>query len=104
MDVGAPEEVPLPRLPLAGARVAVRLHDAARRRHEQGPGEVGGGLGEDVRRVRDDHLPALCRGDVDVVVANRDVGDDLEGRRRRQHLIVDRADDVADQTASPLQS
>src|SRR5207245_2913309 len=62
VDVGAPEEVPLPCLPLTGAGVAVGLHDAARRRHEEGPREVGGGLREDVRRVRDDHATALGRG------------------------------------------
>src|SRR6266498_2816159 len=35
--------------------------------------------------------------DADVVVADRHVGDDLHGGRRGQDLVVDRADDVADE-------
>ena len=97
MDVGAPQQVPLPLLPLTRAREVVGLDDTPCRRHQQGPREVGGRLGEDVRGVGDDDPPAARRGDVDVVVADSDVRDDLHRGRGGQDLLVDRADDVADE-------
>ena len=97
VHVGAPEEIPLPALPLARAREVVGLDDAPGGRHQERPREVGGGLGEDVGRVGHDDAAAPGGRDVDVVVADRDVRHDLEGGRRRENLVVDRADDVTDE-------
>jgi len=97
VDVRAPEEVPLPAVPLARACEAVGLHDAPGGGHQEGPREIRRRLGKDVRCIGDDHAAAASRRDVDVVVADRDIGDHFHGGRRREDLVVDRADDVADE-------
>src|SRR5207302_1448807 len=102
VDVGAPQEVPFPRLPLSGARIGVGLDDPAGGGHQQREGEIGGGLGEDVGRVGDDDAASGGGGDVDVVVADGDVRDDLQVGRRGQHLVIDGGDDVADQAVLAL--
>src|SRR2546430_17668635 len=67
VDVSPPQEIPLPRLPLACPRVAVGLDDPSGGRHEQRPGEISRGLREDVGRVRHDHAVSARSRDVDVV-------------------------------------
>jgi hypothetical protein len=71
------------------AHVRVAFRDAARRRHEQRPGEVRGGVVQHARRVGDADAALFGCRDVDVVVAHRDVGDDLQVRRRLDHRGVD---------------
>ena len=51
--------------------------------------QVGGGLGEHAGRVGDDHTSTLARSDVDVVVADGDVGDDLEIGSGIEERVVD---------------
>ena len=102
VDVQAPQEVPLPGLPLAGAGVMVGLHDPAGGRHQQRPREIRGRLGEDVGRVGDHDPAPTGGGHVDVVVADRDVGDDLEARRG-EDLVVDRVRDLANEALLALE-
>ena len=97
MHIQAPEQVPLPGLPLPGAGVLVGLDHTPSGRHQQGPGEVRSGLGEHVGGVGDDDAAPAGGGQIDVVVADSHVGDDLEVRAGGQHLVVDGRDDVADE-------
>ena len=51
---------------------------------------LGGGVGEDARGVRDDDVPLARRLEIDVVEADRVVGDDAELRSRRvEERLVD---------------
>ena len=103
VDVETPEKVPLPALPRAGTRVTIRLRHAPGRRHEEGPREIRGGIGEDVRGVGNRDATALRSRDVDVVVADGNVRDDLQTGRRQQ-LLIDGVGDLANQsvlTAKP---
>ena len=61
------------------------------------PGELRVGFGQHVRRVGDDDAALAHGGDVDVVVADGDVGDDLQRRRRVHELAVDPVGQHADQ-------
>ena len=65
--------------------------------------EIGGGLGQHVRRVGDDDARARARRHVDVVVADRDVGDDLQVGRGVHHVASWRRQH-ADDTLLVLQS
>ena len=66
------------------ARRSASASDGAPRRGEdQEEGEVGGGLVEHPGRVAHRDAELGGGGDVDVVVAHRDVGDDLQPRRAR---------------------
>ena len=55
----------------------VGLDDAARGRQQEGEGVIGGGVGEDVRGVRDQDAPGGGGGDVYVVESHGDIGEDL---------------------------
>jgi hypothetical protein len=54
-------------------------------REDQRPREIGDRLGEHVRSVRDDDPLRFRVGDVDVVVADGDIGGDLQAGRRVDH-------------------
>ena len=56
------------------AHQPVALDDPAHDAEDQRPRQVGGGLGEHVRRVGDDDAALARGGDVDVVVADGDRG------------------------------
>ena len=77
-------------LPLALAQRGVRGADVAGGREHQRDGELGGGDDVGGRRVDDHHAGLGGRADVDVVEADARAGDDLEPRRRRERLGVDR--------------
>ena len=63
---------------------------AAGRGHQQRPGEVGGRLGQDARRVADRDAAPRAGGDVDVVEADRVVAHDPQpGPGRVEELVVD---------------
>jgi hypothetical protein len=101
VDIAAQEQHHLPLLPLALAHEAVGLGEPAGRGHEQGPREVGRGVGQDVRGVRDDDA-ALGRGrHVHIVVAHRHIADDAQLGAGRQELLID---DLADHADQPLPS
>ena len=69
---------------------------APRDPEDERPCELGGRFGEHVGRVRRGRAVAPDGGDVDVVVADRDVGDDLQLRARGHHLVVDAIGEDAD--------
>jgi hypothetical protein len=71
------------------ANVAIALGDAARSGHQKGEGKVGGRIGQDARRVSDGNAAGRAGRHIDVVEADREVGDDFEaGTRPIQELIV----------------
>ena len=64
--------------------------------HQQGKAEVGGGLGQHVRGVGGQHASSVDRGHVEVVVTDRDVGNNLQlrtcGEQRRIHPLAARGE------------
>ena len=89
MQVDAEEALKLPGLPVAPAHEGVRGDDVAGGREQQRPGQVGRGLGQDAGRVDDGAAVGAGLVEVDVVIADRDVGDDLQTRSRGEDLGVD---------------
>ena len=90
VDIGAQQQHRTPRPPAAVADVAVALGQPSRGGHQQRPGQVGGRLGQDARRVADGDPPPGARRDVDVVEADGVVADDLELRPGGvEELVVD---------------
>ena len=72
------EHAPLPRR--AAADDPLAFTEATGGHQHERHRDVGGGLGEHTRGVRADHATRRARRDVDVVVADGDVGDDLQLR------------------------
>src|SRR5262249_40238475 len=62
----------------AGGGEVVAFDDAACDGQQERPGEIGGGFGEDAGGVGDGDAAAGGFGDVDVVGADAEVGDDAE--------------------------
>ncbi len=79
----------LPGEPIAGIDGGDRLRDLARGGEQQRERQVGGRVGEHVRRVADSDPPRGGGVDVDVVVADRVVGDRDELRARVDEGGVD---------------
>ena len=75
----------------------------SRHRQNQRPRELGGRLGQHIRCVGHDDVSRVSGGDVDVVVTDGDVGDDLQIRRRRQHVCIHWIGQDADQPLLALQ-
>ena len=78
VDVLADKEVDEPFAPFAGVNEGVALDDTAGRGHEEGEGEVGGGFGEDVGGIGDEDAAGGGGRDVDIVVADGDIGNDAD--------------------------
>ena len=70
------------------AHVLAGLGDSSQRAEHQQHAQVGYGIGEDTRRVRDHDAPRRGR-DVDVVVADAYIGDDAQRRSAGHHVVVD---------------
>jgi hypothetical protein len=103
VDVPAQQQQVFPLLEPALADVAVALDHPSRRRHHQRPGEVRGGVREHVGGVGDDD-PVPGRGrHVDIVEADRDVGDYAQLGAGGQQLVVDEVGDQADQPFAVLE-
>ncbi|KAG1438752.1 hypothetical protein G6F55_013878 [Rhizopus delemar] len=87
---------PMPRMPSP----ALGFGDAARGGHQQGETEVGRGLGEHVRGVAGEDAGRAERVDIQVVVADADVGDHLQlrgiGHLGRADALVEGADRAVD--------
>ena len=65
------------------------LRHAPRCRHQQGKAEVSGGLGQHIGRVGAQHAGSAHGGQVEIVVAHRHVGAQLELRALLQQVGVD---------------
>ena len=90
VHVLAQESQGLPGLPLVVQDVLLGLGQHPGGGHQQGEGQVGGGVREDVRGVGADHPPPGHLRDHEVVEAHRQVGHHLElGAGRVQQLGVD---------------
>src|SRR5690606_6473073 len=75
---GARKHVQAPPVPAACAQEVFTLCQAPGGGHQQGKAEVGGGLGQHVRGVGGQHASSVDRGHVEVVVTDRDVGNNLQ--------------------------
>ena len=85
VDVGAEDSWPGSHVCQSPLRAnGDRLGEPARRRHQQREGEVGGGVGQRVGRVADRDAARGGGVDVDVVVADRVVGDRPQVRAARR--------------------
>ena len=71
----------------AGTHDLVVMIGTPRRRQQHHEGEVGGALGQHVRRVGHDQAPRLRRRDIDVVVADAAGGADTHARRQPRDRI-----------------
>ena len=77
--------------------------DAARDGHDQRHGHVGGVVGQNAGRVGDGDAPAQRRGDVDIVDAGAEIGDQMQLLARlRDHMGVDAVGDGGDQHVGGL--
>ncbi len=56
---------------------------------DQGPSDVGGGFGQDIRGIGDPYASLFCLGDVDVIEADREVRDTFEVLRGLKDLSGD---------------
>jgi hypothetical protein len=79
----------VPRLPLAGADLALALVDATRDAEQQREGDVGGGVGQHARRVADRDPAPRGLLEVDVVGPHGQVGHGLDRRGGVEELGVD---------------
>lgn len=97
VDVLADKEVDEPFAPFAGVNEGVALDDTAGRGHEEGEGEVGGGFGEDVGGIGDEDAAGGGGRDVDIVVADGDIGNDADavelGEDGGREFVSELADD-----------
>jgi hypothetical protein len=90
VDVDAEQIVDAAPAPPPGTDVALSFGDPTRRRHEQRPGDVRGRLREHPRRVAHGDAAPRARLDIDVVVADAELGDDPQPRAGRiQQLVID---------------
>ena len=76
--------------PLAAAHQALTFAEPARNPQDQRPRQIGCRSRQHIGCVGDDDTALACRRDVDVVVANGNVGDDLQRGSDLEHLAVDR--------------
>ena len=75
VHVASHEQGRSPRLPASGADIFHAFDEPAGRRHQQGKGEVGGGVGKHAGRVSDrDSVGGGCRH-VDVIITDRHLAD-----------------------------
>lgn len=90
LKTGAEHETDVPRPRLAGTHQPVAFGHPARDVEQQGHGQVGRGVDEHAGGVGGDGAVARDGDDVEVVVADRGIGDHLQSRAgRREHVLVD---------------
>src|ERR1700733_3764030 len=75
MQLGAPQEIPLPMRPMFPANEAVAFNDASGCGQCQCKREVSGGLGKNVGRVSDQNATTRACNYVNIVVTPPDVRD-----------------------------
>ena len=85
----AEQLVERPSLPVAAPQHPLAFAQPAGHGQDQRQREIGRGIRQDVRRVGDDDAPLTRGGDVDVVVADGDVGDDAQSLARFDHRPID---------------
>ena len=69
-----------PAAPCAGANHALAFAKPTRHREDERPGEICARVRQHVRRIGHGNAARAARRDIDVVVADRNVGDDLQLR------------------------
>ena len=96
----APEELHQPPpLPFPRSEVSVGIDQASSGRQDEAPGQVGGGLVKDPRRIRQHDATLGRRLDVEVVEPDGHVGDDLQRRALLKNRL---GDDVGQQREGAL--
>ena len=98
MNIDAQPLLEPPAGPFAGPDVALDLREATRGCEHQSPCKVGGGVVEHARRIGRHHAARGARRDVDVVVADGDVGDDFEARTALEQRRIDAVGETAHDT------
>ena len=88
-DLATQQEERTPGLPLTVTDVGYRLWNSSRGSQQQRPGVIGGRVGQHLRGVADKHTALGGRGDVDVVVADREVRDYAQTRVPVEHGTID---------------
>ena len=101
-QVAAEHVARVPRRPLARAHLALALRDAAGDGEQQRERDVRGRVGQHVGRVADRDAALLGRVEVDVVRADREVGDRLHARRGVEEGAVDLLGDRGQQRVGLL--
>ena len=81
VNLGAAEEQRSPVRKFARPYITFRLGHAARRRNQQAECQVRRCVGEDARRIGDCDPKTSSGRDIDVIIANRHIGDQLQARR-----------------------
>ena len=97
------QEEGTPGLPLAVTDIGHRLGNAARGGEQQRPGVIRGGVRQHVRSVADEHAALAGRGDVDVVVADREVRDDAQTGVPVEDRAIDAIGEQGDGAIAALQ-
>ena len=72
------QHLEIPPIEAAGPQKGIRLDDAASGGKNEGKRQVSGRVGEDIRGVGDMNSAAACDFEIDVVEANRHIGNDLQ--------------------------
>jgi hypothetical protein len=91
-----------PPFPLAPAQLAFRFAQSPGDRQDEAPGEVSARIGQHVGRVGRDDAAGAAGVEIEVVVANRDIGHHPELRPGGvQHLVIDAVGQKTDQPLLP---
>jgi hypothetical protein len=88
-DLATEQEEGTPGLPLAITDVLHRLRNTTRRGEQQSPGVIGRCVGQHVGRIADKHAALRGSGDVDVVIADREIRDYAQIRMSVEHGPID---------------
>src|SRR6266481_1651039 len=77
-DVSSTKLIEIKTLPVPRANIVVGFHHSARHSHHQRPGKIRSGLVQHAGSVGNDDTAFAACGDINVVVADGDVGDDAK--------------------------
>ena len=104
MHVDSQHLLQMPALPVAGADVGFGLGQAPRGGEHQRPREVCCAVVEHARRVGRHHAARSACRHVNVVIADRDIGNDFQARTRREQRVVDAVGQAADDPVLVLET
>ena len=100
MHLGAEQKIVRGTAPVASTHVALALADAPRGSQQQRPGEIGNRLVQHVGRIRRDDAGGGQCGEIEIVVADGDVGHGPQFRRLCDRCGIQWVGDSQDGTVS----